>query len=255
MNWNAIRDQFKQKYIGVFWSNIFSNSELAGEAYPDIQPILDQDLDPGGRYFTICQFDDGPLESLPQHTTIFSSGCNRMHGDVVPIPLVCSPIPKDSIPNTKKTQFASFIGSLTHPIRDELITTFAGNTNYRFSCGLWTSCVSGESLRLFLDLTASSRFTLCPRGYGRATFRLYEAMQLGSIPVYISDHHVLPWEDELDWEEFCVIVDAGKVSNIDRILRRITDERYEQMRRRAREIYQAYFSLEGVAANILKRID
>jgi xylogalacturonan beta-1,3-xylosyltransferase len=73
------------------------------------------------------------------------------------------------------------------------------------------------------DVTASSRFTLCPRGYDKATYRLYEAMQLGSVPVYISDHHVLPLADELDWEEFCVIVDAGQVSNIDRILTRITD--------------------------------
>src|SRR6266404_7012890 len=162
-NWNHICDQFKRKYIDVFWTNIFSNTEVVGEAYPDIQPILDQELDPGGTYFTICQFDAGPLESLPQDTTIFSSGCNRMHGNVVPIPLICSPIPKDSIPNNDKTHFASFIGSLTHPIRDELITAFAGNKNYRFSCGSWTSRVSDKSLQLFLDVTASSRFTLCPR--------------------------------------------------------------------------------------------
>lgn len=255
IKWNLIHDQFKQKYIDVFWTNIFSNTEVVGAAYPDIQPILDKELDPDGEYFTICQFDDGPLESLPQHTTIFSAGCNRMHGKVIPIPLICSSIPQDSIPNNDKTQFASFIGSLTHPIRDELTTILAGNRNYRFSCSSWTSSVSDKSLQLFLDVTASSRFTLCPRGYGKATFRLYEAMQLGSVPVYISDHHVLPWADELDWEEFCVIVDAGQVSNIDRILTRITDERYAQMRRRARDIYQAYFSLEGVSANILKRIN
>jgi hypothetical protein len=253
--WRLIRDRFKQKYIDVFWTNIFSNTESVGEVYPDIQRILDHELDPNGTYFTICQFDDGPLERLPQLTTIFSSGCNRRHGNVVPIPLICSPIPKNSTPNNDKTQFASFIGSLTHPIRDELITIFAGNKKYRFSCGSWTSRVSDKSLQLFLDVTASSRFTLCPRGYGRASFRLYEAMQLGSVPVYISDHHVLPWAEELDWEEFCVIVDAAKVPDIDRILTRITDKKYERMRKRAKEIYPAYFSLEGVAANILRRID
>ena len=37
-----------------------------------------------------------------------------------------------------------------------------------------------------------SLFSLCPRGYGPTSFRLYESIQLGSIPVYIAedDEHI-----------------------------------------------------------------
>jgi glycosyltransferase involved in cell wall biosynthesis len=151
--------------------------------------------------------------------------------------------------------FASFVGSLTHPIRDELIACYNGNTSYRFHFTPWTPHVSIGSLRFFLDTTVSSRFTLCPRGYGPASFRLYEAMQLGSVPVYISDNHVLPWSDELDWEEFCVVIDEKNITDLDATLINISDERYEYMRMRSRELYEDYFTLQGVTANILKRIE
>ena len=54
-------------------------------------------------------------------------------------------------------------------------------------------------------------------GYGKSSFRLYEILQLGSVPVYISDIHYLPWMDELDWNDFCVPVNADEIEEIDEI--------------------------------------
>ena len=53
--------------------------------------------------------------------------------------------------------------------------------------------------RRFVELMSRSVFALCPRGYGRTSYRMYEALQLGCIPVYIHDEPWLPYADELDW--------------------------------------------------------
>ena len=60
--------------------------------------------------------------------------------------------------------------------------------------------------RRFVELMSRSVFALCPRGYGRTSYRMYEALQLGCIPVYIHDESWLPYADELDWREFAVLV-------------------------------------------------
>ena len=44
--------------------------------------------------------------------------------------------------------------------------------------------------RLFLQEMRDSWFVLCPSGLAPSTFRVYEAMQLGRVPVILSDH----WE-------------------------------------------------------------
>ncbi|KAJ1465033.1 hypothetical protein T484DRAFT_1866809, partial [Baffinella frigidus] len=40
---------------------------------------------------------------------------------------------------------------------------------------------------LFRDVTAASVFSLAPRGNGASSFRIFEALEHGSVPVYIYD--------------------------------------------------------------------
>ena len=76
----------------------------------------------------------------------------------------------------------------------------------------------------------------------------------GTVPVYISDDHALPWSDELDWEEFCVIIDDENIGNTYDILKSISDDTYSEMLKKGQELYQDYFSLQGVFENIIKRV-
>ena len=81
-----------------------------------------------------------------------------------------------------------------------------------------------------------------------------EAMQLGAIPVYVSDSHYLPWTDELDWSEFCVLIDEADVANTYEILKSISEEKKQAMREKLIEVYDKYFTLNGVYDNIIKRV-
>ena len=252
--WNEENILSNREYIDIFWTNLFNNRVYLGNYYPNVQEELDN-LSKSEKYFTVCQFDDGPLENFPEDTLIFSAGGNLEGDNIIPIPLICSPIPKELIPNKEKTIFASFVGSRnTHPIRMDMCNHLSGKEGYEISAGNWSSEVPMDNFEKFLDITCSSKFGLAPRGYGKSSFRLYEILQLGTVPVYISDVHYLPWTDELDWNDFCVPVNQDEIEDIDTILKSISDVEYNKLLENGKKVYQEYFTLDGMFKNIIKRI-
>ena len=57
------------------------------------------------------------------------------------------------------------------------------------------SLYSGEAWR---DIMASSRVSLCPRGYGRTSYHLSEAIQMGLVPVHVwLDQPWVPYPDTI----------------------------------------------------------
>jgi hypothetical protein len=68
----------------------------------------------------------------------------------------------------------------------------------------------------FVSSIGDSAFVLCPRGGGTATFRLFEAMMLGRVPVIISDQWVPP--EGPDWERFSIRVSEADVEGIPALL-------------------------------------
>ena len=52
----------------------------------------------------------------------------------------------------------------------------------------------------FLDILTRSAFALCPRGYGKTSFRICESLEVGVIPVYIYDDPWIPFGHKLDFE-------------------------------------------------------
>ena len=252
--WNEEKILSNREYIDIFWTNLFNNKVYLGNYYPNVQKELDN-LSKSEKYFTICQFDDGPFEKFPKDTLIFSAGGNREGDNIIPIPLICSSIPKELIPTKEKTIFASFVGSRnTHPIRMDMCNHLSGKEGYEISAGNWSTTVPMDNFKKFLDITCSSKFGLAPRGYGKSSFRLYEILQLGTVPVYISDVHYLPWTDELDWNDFCVPVNEDEIEDIDSILKSISDVEYNELLENGRKVYEEYFTLEGMFKNIIKRI-
>ena len=253
--WNEENIQTDRQYIDVFWTNNFCNSMFAGQQYENVQEQLDSVLSSNEKYFTVSQFDDGPFEKFPEDTLIFSAGGNREGDNIIPIPLICGSIPKELIPNKEKTILASFVGSRnTHPIRMDMCNHLSGKEGYKISAGNWSTEVPMDNFKRFLDITCSSKFGLAPRGYGKSSFRMYEILQLGTVPVYISDVHYLPWSDELDWNDFCVPVNEDEIEDIDAILKSIDDVEYNNLLENGKKVYEEYFTLEGMFKNIIKRI-
>lgn len=236
-------------FIPVSWTTIYIENKIAG-----LQQALDS-LDRGKKYFTVAQHDDAIRESLPPDTMQFNAGGN---GNGIPIPLICSPIPDGLIPRHSPSILASFVGSVTHPHRANMLVTLQNNPDYVFRAKRWTEGVSDVELRTFIDITTRSIFCLCPRGYGKSSFRMYESLQLGAIPVYIHDDGD-PWSpfmDELDWSEFSVLIPASQISSIDSRLKSIVAQegKVDSMKRKGKEVWESHFTLPGFYNQIIKRI-
>jgi len=234
-------------YIGVSWTTLYCDNKDH-----HLQNFLDL-LDPNEKYFTVMQHDDAPKHRLPKDTLCFSAGGNVSGANIIPIPLICSPIPHEKT-NVSKDILASFVGSLTHPIRIKMAQSMQDQKNIAIIGKNWTHHVNNNELKLFIDLALRSKFLLCPRGYGLNSFRLYEAFQLGCVPIIITDIPYLPWQDELNWNEFSIVIDEHNLSNLPHILNCISEEKYQDMLKKGFEIYTKYFTLDGMYNNILKRI-
>lgn len=233
-------------YIPVFWTTCYVDN-----CFGRLQQALDK-LDPNKKYFTVTQHDDAIRERLPNDIIQFNAGGNTGKG--IPIPLICSPIKDDIKPNLNRDIFCSFVGSITHPIRNYIYQSLANIPKYYFSARQWTNTVPESDFNNFIDITSRSVFALAPRGYGRSSFRLYEVMQLGAIPVFIYDTKWCPWDDEINWGEFSVLIDINNINHIDSILSSYSEDRIKEMQSNLKKYWLENFTMESTCKKILNRI-
>ena len=99
------------------------------------------------------------------------------------LPLVCTPHEFKFPEIIVKDIFISFVGTITDPIREEMLGIMPKD-NPHFYCS-----TNPHSLEDYCRILARSKYVLCPRGKGYSSFRICEALQYGAIPVYIWDEN------------------------------------------------------------------
>jgi hypothetical protein len=174
-------------YLPIFWTSFQVNNDYGkGRKMHDLQAYIDG-LDRSKKYFTITQYDDGPLVDFKDlDIKVFGSGGGRID---CPIPLVCMPhpYPFKKINHLERKYLACFIGSITHPIRQHMIDSIPLGQRHRYYIS-----TKPHTIEQFCEVMNDSVFALCPRGYGKTSFRICEALQYLTIPLYISDEYIIP---------------------------------------------------------------
>lgn len=261
-------------YIPIFWTNINNNFYYSGSEKIYFSDFL-KSLDPNKKYFTVCQHedfrDDDNLEpsikslvNLPKECIIFS-GSGKISDktrnikslkNIIPIPHVVSKI-ENPILDKNRDIFCSFVGSMnTHSIRKKIYEEYKNDKNFYFGGKeLWDVKVDKKEETEFKDITERSIFSLCPRGNGPTSYRLYEAMQLGSIPVYIYDHKWIPWMDDINWSDICIFIHINDITLLKTYLLNVSHNKIIEMRNNIRNIYDDYFTLDSVCKIIIKKLE
>ncbi|ULY68551.1 putative exostosin-like protein [Chlorella virus XW01] len=251
-----------RKYIPVLWTNFqlepwFNHKKQ--ELQNDLNLWVKNNPSENG-YFTIVQYDDGPLLNLP-HNTIIYGACSGN----IPIPLIYQDtnntlenIPKKSF--HQKNILCSFVGNITSNhiqpnVRLTMFNKLSNNTNFKLiNSGGWTPSVNKNLQDLFIETTVNSKFALAPRGYGRASFRFFECFKLNTIPIYLwNDINWLPFQEIIDYNKLCIVLHINDIDKLENILININEEQYNNMFNYYQNIKHLY-DLDGMFKFIINLI-
>tara|TARA_Y100000389_G_C17447624_1_gene512593 strand:- start:646 stop:1524 length:879 start_codon:yes stop_codon:yes gene_type:complete len=245
-------------YIPIQWTNYFVKQNY-GEDIEKLKNFLKKNLSPTGKYFTVIQYDGGPLLEL-ENCLIFNMGgmfSTRLPttSRSIPLPLIYEYNFMENY--LDKKYLASYLGRPTHKIRTIIEKKLKNKKGFYIeNLDSMNSKIETVNLEKYENLIKSSHFFLCPRGYGPASFRLYESIELGTIPVYISDKFVLPFEDQINWKKFSVLIKKNKIGKLPKILDDIINsQNYEEMLQELSIVKDNYFNLESTAEYIHKKIE
>lgn len=105
--------------------------------------------------------------------------------------------------------------------------------------------------REYANSLYQSQFVLCPRGYGPSSFRIFETMRCGRVPVIISDDWVAPTGPQ--WEHFSVQVPESKTACIPEKLVDIR-HRSQEMGLLARKQWEKWFSPQVTFSHMIDNL-
>lgn len=159
--------------------------------------------------------------------------------------------------------FVGFIGSSS--VRLPVLKSFLSNKNLVCEITVFdkfffhTDTDSQQKHReLFINALRKSFLTLCPAGTGKNSIRFFETLSMGRIPVLISDNCVLPFENEINYDDFIIRIDekdAGVSSQI--IEKWLTENSFEQIKekcKKARSVWEEYFTYNNALWYIIKSL-
>jgi len=207
-------------------------------------------------YITVSQNDEGltgqnelDMDGIPNVLVLSAGGYGH-----VPIPLFKQKERRNNFkPVPDRTYDVSYVGSLRHAphrLRDVMhehlsnaTTTSGGGTiHYKY----FYSRFFGWRWR---QVMADSRFSLCPRGYGRTSYHLVETLQASLIPIHVySDVPWIPFPDV--YNKVGLVAHYQGMEDLVVELKRMSAQEIAERERRILQLVDSHFSVDGVLNQI-----
>jgi hypothetical protein len=153
--------------------------------------------------------------------------------------LAAAPAPRTTEPDL----LFSYLGRLGHPTREAIVQlrhprAIVEDTSSLSFFGPTTEKVAAQKRR-YADVVRRSKFVLCPVGSGASSFRLFETMAAGTVPVIVSDEWVEPLGPK--WSDCAIRVAEKNVRDLPaQIAEREAD--FPAMARAARAAWEEWFA-------------
>jgi len=239
-------------YIPIQWTSWHINNSFG----QNNEPLIDYcnnliEKHPQEKFFTIVQYDGGTLVPI-DNCKIFASsghfnspiGTNSVYE---PIPLLCDP--HLGVPNEIREYKVGYVGKDTHPIRTKANQILSNIPQYKFVTNL-----TYNQTQVFRDVLYNSVFALSPRGFGPASFRMYEAIQMQCIPIYISDEFWLPFTEYIEWDKMCLLIKEDEIETIpEKVDALLENGEYQTMIDYGQQIYEKHLTWNGCLNTIIKK--
>jgi hypothetical protein len=101
-------------------------------------------------------------------------------------------------------------------------------------------------------------YHLCAKGFENYSYRFYEALSCGRIPVFVDSDMVLPGEDRIDWDRLLVRVAESEIESIaDRLVshhERITESDFKQKQNEILNVWREHLRPERFYPELLRTL-
>jgi hypothetical protein len=216
-------------YLPVFWTHWLVSHNFGNKDLYKLQNECHRVLIDDNKTFTIYEYAEQPKVDIGKTTTFLGS---RTSPNGLDIPLLCAL--HNPITSFSKKYLASFVGSITtHPIRQEIKELLEKRDDVLIAD-------SSHGLNYFVSTLLESYIALCPRGYGGASYRFYEAMQLGTVPFLIGDIDHRPFKKYLDWDKISFY--TNNITDVESIITSKNKEELLEMGIHAKKVYDEEFA-------------
>ena len=133
----------------------------------------------------------------------------------------------------------SFRGSASHEVREQLFKIELSSGDHSITQTYpWFTHTDAEKTA-YVEEMLNSKFILCPRGQSTTSIRLFETMELGRVPVILSDDWIAPTGPS--WPLFSLHVSESRLKELPDILRKAEPQAAE-MGEQARLAWEQWFS-------------
>lgn len=173
--------------------------------------------------------------------------------------------------NSRGDQFQTFLGlkkiSLGMQLRTQAVHILNQSTlittNFILRSGFWgkqrgNSSSQAQLRKEFVDNIKGSDYTLCVRGGGNFSYRFYETLSAGRIPVFIDTECVLPYENEIDWKSLMIRVDSSNLESLPAMVHNshkpLSKNDFAIWQSRCYQTWKQWLSPEGFYQNLWKII-
>lgn len=218
---------------------------------PKTQDAIDS-LNPNKKNIFVCQhirvdrlrFDSSDIVFTPHSST---------KDNFVTIPHYAVNVDTSLSKENRSIDF-SFLGSTsTHTVRKRLVNMYDTCYDSGVHWGLDKN-LKGDFTDKYISLLGNSNFSICPRGTGISSVRLFESMAMGSIPIVVADNYEFPLSDLINWSEISITVKENEISKIKGIVKSFSDEDISNMRSKLIKTYNTYFSNNKLHKTIIETL-
>lgn len=153
-------------------------------------------------------------------------------------------------PNNKNIGYVGSCAKNTirYNIIKEIESLFQEDFNSIYRDGFYptTNNYNINTTREFLDNIKTNRYTLCPRGVGNFSYRFYETLSLGRIPILIDTDCELPLKNKINWEKHIIFIKQDEIKNLKQIINEDDRDCFQN-----RLMWEKYLSPSGYFKNFI----
>jgi hypothetical protein len=113
-----------------------------------------------------------------------------------------------------------------------------------------------ERRKEYVNNLLESDYILCCRGSGNYSYRIYETLCMGRIPIFVNTNCSLPYEFLIDWKNYCVWIEEHEIEQISsKVLdfhNSLSSQDFVDLQYKCRELWVKWLSPEGFFSNFYR---